>query len=371
MATLTSYFNDLISEIRPTQTQKKSLQEAHQRFRDRLLDDEFLKPNIVSVFLQGSYRRATAARPQGDEKLDVDIVVPTRFRREDFLDPENVMDIFIPFMNKYYKGKWEKKGRSIGIEMSNVKLDIVIASAPSEEASLTSDFLQGYTTLDDLPLSQDEYPDFLLALLGLKKGQPQWKSEPLYIPDREAKEWQRTHPLEQIRWTTEKNRATNGHYVNIVRLVKWWWRTQHPDLKYPKGYPLEHMVGECCPDNVATLAEGFTETLEELTRRYQFDVSAGTVPFLHDRGVPEHNVLKRLSPSEFGAFHGGVREASETARSALDTEETTESATLWRKLFGSKFPPPPSKSSTAATATAAGGFTSRSRPSRVGGGRFA
>ena len=177
-------------------------------------------------------------------------------------------------MDKHYKGKWEKKGRSIGIEMSNVKMDVVIASAPSEEESYASDFLQGYSTLDDLPLAQDEYSDSLLEFLGIKEGGPQWKSGPLYIPDREAKVWQRTHPLEQIRWTTEKNKATDGHYVNIVRLVKWWWRTQHPDLKYPKGYPLEHMIGECCPDGVTTLAQGFTETLEELTQRYEPDVLA-------------------------------------------------------------------------------------------------
>lgn len=371
MATLTSYFNDLISEIRPTQAQRKSLQDAHQRFRERLLSDEDLKSMIVSVFLQGSYRRATAIRPQGDDKLDVDMVVVTRLKHEDFPNPEDAMDVFVPFMEKHYKGKWEKKGRSIGIEMSNVKLDVVISSAPSEENSYASDFLQGHLTLDDLLTEQEEHSEFLSALLGLGKGEPQWKSEPLFIPDREAKQWQRTHPLEQIRWTTEKNRTTDGHYVNIVRLVKWWWRTQYPDLKYPKGYPLEHMVGECCPDSVTTLAEGFTETLEELTRRYQVNVLTGTVPSLSDRGVPEHNVLKRLSPGEFAAFHGRVQEAGQTARTALGAEDTNESATMWRKLFWSKFPTPPSKSSTTAASVAVGGYTARTRPSRVGGGRFA
>ena len=371
MATLTSYFNDLIIKIRPTEAQRKNLQDAHQRFRERLLADEHLKSMIVSVFLQGSYRRATAIRPQGDDKLDVDMVVVTRLRHADFPNPEDAMDLFVPFMDKHYRGKWEKKGRSIGIEMSNVKLDVVIASAPSEEESYASDFLQGYSTLDDLSSSQDGYSESLLEFLGLKEGGPQWKSEPLYIPDREAKVWQRTHPLEQIRWTTEKNKATDGHYVNIVRLVKWWWRTQHPDLKYPKGYPLEHMIGECCPDSVTTLAQGFTETLEELTQRYQAYVAAGVVPVLSDRGVPEHNVLKRLTPDEFAAFHGRVREAGKTARSALETEDPNDSATTWRKLFGSKFPEPPSKSSSTGASVVAGGYTSRSRPSQVGGGRFA
>ena len=99
-------------------------------------------------------------------------------------------------------------------------------------------------------------------------GEPKWKNEPLYIPDRDTHQWQRTHPLEQNRWTTNKNRRTNGHYVNIVRLVKWWWTTAHPELEYPKSYPLEHLVGDCCPDDVGSLAQGFTLVLEEMVSRY-------------------------------------------------------------------------------------------------------
>ena len=30
-----------------------------------------------------------------------------------------------------------------------------------------------------------------------------WKDEPLLIPDREADAWDKTHPLEQIRWTMQ------------------------------------------------------------------------------------------------------------------------------------------------------------------------
>ena len=55
---LNSYFTDLLSNIRPTEAQTKELQEAHTRLRKRLLEDEFLGPMIVSVFLQGSYRRS-------------------------------------------------------------------------------------------------------------------------------------------------------------------------------------------------------------------------------------------------------------------------------------------------------------------------
>ena len=61
---LNSYFTDFLSEIRPTEAQTKSLIDAHTRLRKRLLSDDKLGPKIVSVFLQGSYRRSTSIRPR-------------------------------------------------------------------------------------------------------------------------------------------------------------------------------------------------------------------------------------------------------------------------------------------------------------------
>ena len=370
---LNSYFTDFLSEIRPTEAQTKSLQEAHTRLRKRLLADEKLGPKIVSVFLQGSYRRSTSTRPQGDDKLDVDLVAVTRFRREDYPVADDIMDEFVPFLRKHYKGEWKRKGRSIGIELSKIKLDLVIATAPSEEESLASDFIQGYFTPDDWFSSSESLISHQAGFFDAHDDEPQWKLEPLYIPDRDTHQWQRTHPLEQYRWTTNKNRRTNGHYVNIVRLVKWWWRTAHPDNEYPKSYPLEHLVGDSCPDDTGSFAKGFTLALEEMVFSYSSYASAGLVPFVPDRGVPEHSVLKRLTPEEFSEFIDCVREASTIAREALDSDDVSESAKLWRSLFGSKFPSPPSNSSsaTAAGAASTGAFTPRTRKTRVGGGRFA
>jgi len=368
-----TYFTDFLSEIRPTQAQTKSLQEAHKRLRERLVGDDYLGPRIISVFLQGSYRRSTAIRPQGDDKLDVDLVVVTRFRREDYPIADDVMEEFTTFLNKHYKGKWKRKGRSLGIELSNLKLDIVIAADPSEEEIWETDFAKGYFTPDDLSNMTAPLSDSLLEFLKTNNGEPAWKLEPLYIPDRDSHQWQRTHPLEQYRWTTNKNKRTNGHYVNIVKLVKWWWRTAHPDQEYPKSYPLEHLVGDCCPDGIESLAVGFTTVLEEMVSRFSADAEAGIVPFVPDRGVPEHDVLKRLSSDDFCQFIQKVKDASVIAREALESDDEADSAARWRELFGDRFPaPPPGSSSTTATAeTKKGAFTPRTEPTRIGGGRFA
>ena len=96
---LNSYFTDFLSKIRPTEAQTTESKEAHTRLRERLLADEYLGPMIVSVFLQGSYRRATSIRPQGDDKLDVDLVAVTRFRRQDYPVADDVMNEFTTFLS--------------------------------------------------------------------------------------------------------------------------------------------------------------------------------------------------------------------------------------------------------------------------------
>ena len=368
---LNSYFADLLESIRQTAAQKQAIQQAHMTLQAKLLNDDSLKPLIVSIFLQGSYRRSTATRPQGNEKSDVDVVVVTRLQRRNYPIPDKAMDVFAPFLNRHYQGQWKKKGRSIGIELSNLKLDLVITSDPSEEAmfasspetALSSPLVQSYHTPDDMP----SQTDMRLALSDFIGRTGQWQQQPLYIPDREARQWQRTHPLEQIRWTFEKNALCNGHYVNIVKLIKWWWKTQHPQFKRPKGYPLEHMIGDCCPNGIMIIAAGLTETLEEISRRYQPDVATGRVPCLSDRGVPEHNVLKRLSFQEFFAFYAKIQESAGIARAALNATNLAESASYWQKLFGDRFPSPP----TGATPDPSPGFTPRQAPTQIGGGRFA
>ena len=340
---LNEQLKELVSEISPTDSQQSALRDAHIRLRERLMADDALKPLIVETFLQGSYRRNTSKRPQADDKSDVDVVVVTRVDRHKFT-PEQAMNLLIPFLNRHYAGKWKKKGRSIGIEMAHVKLDVVLTSAPSEteEKTLLSELAQEYT-------------------YGYSwEGSQEWKSGPLWIPDREARIWQRTHPREQISWTQEKNRRTNGHYTSVVRLVKWWWQSQHPEQEHPRSYPLEHIIGDCCPDGVTSLAQGFTETLEELDRRYQIFANSGQVPFSPDRGVPEQNVLKRITAQDFGQFHRKTQNVAKVARQAMNSTNPGESAQLWKQIFGNRYPVRATQRS----------FTRREQPSQLQGGRF-
>lgn len=340
---LDAQLRELVGEISPTDTQQNNLRDAHIRLRERLMADADLKPWLVGTFLQGSYRRHTGIRPQGDDKPDVDIVVVTRLNRYDYT-PEQALNVLRPFLNRYYGGKWKKQGRSIGIEMSKIKLDVVLTSAPSEvDELLLLDFMRWDDAAGGFPDTGDA-----------------WKDAPLWIPDREARAWQRTYPLEQIRWTHEKNRRTNGHYIHVVKLVKWWWQAQRPEQKHPRSYPLEHIVGDCCPNGVTTLAQAFTATMTEIARRYGGYAAVNGIPVSSDRGVPEQNVLARLKPQDVEQFGRKAADAAGMARTAISSSSETESANLWRQIFGSRYPVHRSQQ----------GFSPRSQPSRIKGGRF-
>jgi hypothetical protein len=381
---LPSYFNDFLAAIRPQDNHVEDYKTGHKTLRQRLKDYSDLSPIIVITFLQGSYRRATAIRPQGKKRADVDIIVVTRLNEDEYT-PQAAMNLFVPFLEKYYKGKYEVQGRSFGIELSYVDLDLVITSAPSESEvgilqadSVSSDDTPETSEADDdwrlneKWLSTEARAVFSFSTqqyrLDAARKEAEWKLSPLRIPDRDTEQWQDTHPLEQIQWTWDKNRRCNKHYVNVVKALKWWRRENHPTPKYPKGYPVEHLIGECCPDDITSVAEGITKTLEKIAQDYQWYASLKTTPDLRDRGVPSHNVFKRVSGEDFAEFHGQVCEAAKMARQALDEPDLRKSVESWQQLFGKKFPDAPPQGN---NGSANGGFTPRQRLSVITEGRFA
>lgn len=365
---MTTYFRDFLKEIRLTDNQVKELKAAHSTLRSRLKNDEALASIIETTFLQGSYRRSTAVRPKNGTRSDVDIIVVTKLDRDE-VTAEEALNVFEPFLKKYYDGKYQKQGRSWGIEMTHVSLDVVPTSAPSiseqglleNEAVLSDDDVEEMFEKADYikksyqsrNLWYSDYQEFFNA-----DNNADWKSEPLYIPDREADSWEMTHPLEQISWTQQKNAKCNGHYVNVVKCLKWWRKEKFPEVKHPKSYPLEHFLGDCCPDGIESVAEGITLTLERIVDGHQ------EKPFLADRGVPEHDVFARLSVEAYDDFYESVCTAATIARNAYDASTIEESSKFWRELFGDKFPSPPAKSNEI--------FTKREgASSEISGGRFA
>lgn len=328
-------FNDLLARIRPPQDLLDECVKAHTELRDVLMSDPELKETVVTAFLQGSYRRSTLIRPLKGSKVDVDVVFVTNLQPR-VLSPAQVQEIFCRVLDKYpqYCGNYHRQGRSIGLSHGRVNLDLVVTAAPSEalRALVLSDSI-GST------FSVEGYPQWALGRELQPAGQG-WKHEPLLIPDRDANRWEQTDPIAQIVWTHDKNRRTGGHFVNVVKAVKWWW-AQHSSGKQglPKGYLVERLVGLHCPDGIASVAEGFTVALERIRDAYDVDARKGQTPFVPDVGIPANNVFRRVRPEAFREFHTAVGQCAERARSAYDDPNADSSALAWTSIFGTLFPP--------------------------------
>jgi Second Messenger Oligonucleotide or Dinucleotide Synthetase domain len=348
---LPSCFRDFLKDIRLSDNQVENCITGHETLRSRLKSYEDLKGKIVNTFLQGSYRRSTAVRPANGARADVDVVVVTNLNESDYPKPDDAINLFVPFLDKYYEGKYKIQNRSIGISLSYVDLDLVITSAPSEvdKIVLSSESVNETGQLELTPdwrlvphwvrmenrgsLSGFDIQKRLLEA----KAAAEWKSAPLRIPDRERKCWENTHPLAQLIWTRDKNGRCNSHYINVVKALRWWKRINLDLPKYPKGYPLEHLIGLHCPDNIKTVAEGIVRSLENIVSAYHHEFSNRTVPYIVDHGV-EHNVFGRVTAEDFAGFYECIVEAASIARSAYDADTPVKSSELWRKLFGNKFP---------------------------------
>lgn len=340
MSALPSLFRQFLSNIRPTDSQRQDYKKGHETLRGRLRDDEDLSPIYVSDFLQGSYQRWTAVKPLGDEKSDVDIVFVTNIDK-DKVGPTEAMEECEPFLDKWYEGQWKRKGRSFGIELSYVEMDLVLTASPSEAAKAAM-HLQSVQEISEsredwLARFKAEWDEMEQEMLH-ETAEGDWKTDSLDIPDREARKWERTDPLTVTEWTTRKNARCNGHYVNVVKALKWWRLINNHEPERPKSYPLEHIVGDCCPDGVSSVAEGIVLTLDAILDSYGSHYRKGEVPSSPDRGIPENDVLHRLTFEQFSQFYEYVDDAAPIAARALALEDPVESADLWKSLFGDEFP---------------------------------
>lgn len=343
MTTATTAFEDFLRNIRLPDDLANQCRDEHLRLRGLLLADTDLRDIIVSTFLQGSYRRDTGTKPNGeDPHADVDVVVVSTLD-PNIYTPDRVVARFTPFLDRNYPGQWERQDRAIKITPTgkDVTLDLVVTAAPSKIQQEFFESVDPAFKSARIGGPEPKAMTFREAFDRIAKSArlDEWQREPLLIPSRDLGRWERTHPLEQIRWTQEKNDHTGGRYINVVRTMK-WWRKENPGGKYPKSYPLEHLVGDTCPDGIGSVAEGVTRALEQIRDTYRVYVQTGQKPELPDRGVPEHDVFKKVTPEQFATFWRLVDAAATTARAALDAETNAESVHRWHELFGDEFPEP-------------------------------
>jgi len=142
--------------------------------------------------------------------------------------------------------------------------------------------------------------------------------------------------------------ASGGYFVPLVKMFKWWRKQAYSSPEYPKGYTLERIAGETFDSKARDQAAGFVGLLRGIVAKFGAHAQLGLVPNLSDPGVPTHNVLHRVTASDFKTFIDRVKAALQVAEAALASTDKAESVERWKSLFGAKFPSAPSIAKAAA-----------------------
>jgi len=286
---LASDFSAFLSSIQPGEDDVTAAKSAHEKVREELRTDEDSKEAHKDTFLSGSYARRTAINEIND--VDVICVLDLDYR---ITEPEVCLAWIQGILSRYYK-ETKRQGRSVGANAAKgVWLDIVPATLVSTDDG------------------------------------------PLWIPDREAREWVQTHPKGQIAASLNKNKSTNGYYVQVAKLLKFWRDRLGTDPCNPKSYILEALIHGTI-GSPSSHAQSIVNVLEGINQNYGAYRNLDTVPTISDPGYTSVNVAKRWPSSEFKAFLTNVKSAAAVARSAYDSKDEATSRKLWRQIFGSTF----------------------------------
>ncbi len=299
---LPSYFAKYLREIQPSRASRERASQLHTTLRTRLdsTGDETFDEWFSNSFLYGSYIRNTAIHPI----KDVDVCLSLDLVTEDYT-PETVIRRLKKVLEDLgYEDKTAYQHRSIRIDMSG-------------------------TTMDAVPVVPIEGED-----------------KALHIPDRKLKEWVLTHPKAHMEAATRINKECGGRYIPLVKIVKAWYRYQAKEKREierpkPKGFTLEVLVANHQDPDAPTYAEAFVNFLQNLINACGTSLKLGIFPQVPDPGLPGECLKVTFEPDEAKLFAEIVEESLALAKKAIAAETYGESATLWRKVFGNRFPDAP------------------------------
>ena len=287
-------FDTFFSNIEPSNSTVQYISSIQNNLREYLKNHSTYSEIHQDTFLSGSYAKHTSIRPsKSDKKRDVDIIVVTVHSSSDDSSKvlEELRDALIH--SKTYETATIQH-HSVGIDLSQVSVDVV-------------------------PVIEDTNDDQLY-----------------YVGDSEVGGWIKTDPKGHKSWSTKINQDNNNAYKPLVKIFKWWRRTNCPDdVKYPKGITLEKLIADNLGDSSASTESFLIETMENIVAAYKETYAdAGIVPWLEDPSekIQGNDLLVGYTAADFSAF---IYKLDEHLK--LLNDEGTENET-WRKILGTEFP---------------------------------
>ena len=289
-----SDFDKFLSNIEPSSRTISYISSVQNTLRDYLKHHKVYSDVYVESFLSGSYAKHTSIRPaKNDKKRDVDIIVVTNHCLSD--DSSSVLSELLDVLQESSTySSAELQHHSIGIELSQVSIDVV-------------------------PVIQDEEDDALY-----------------YVCDSETGEWNKTDPKGHKIWSTQVNQDNHCEYKPLVKIIKWWRRINCPaDVRYPKGITLEKLIADNIGDSDRSTEDLVISTMQNIISAYKEEYAdKGIAPYLADPSekITENDLLSGYSADDFSQFISKLSEHADL----LNSEGTGND--VWKKILGKEFP---------------------------------
>lgn len=290
----------LRDRINLNKTRLKRIKSAHWSVRQCLADDVDIAEMLVDTKLQGSYAIGTATRSSnGERPYDVDVVLG--------LNLEDDWGNLPSGTSVLYEVRDALEAVPIYAEKTEVRECCV-------RVAYSSDGLDFH--LDVVPVHVPE---------GLR--------EPLLIP----RDWRETNPLGYIDWFEYVNRHGSGHLRRVVRLLK-YWRDLH-QLGNPNSMVLTTLAGLFLPGSALSEDDALVHVLNEIGT-WADGHSDWTAPSVENPSLPDEDLARDWSYSDFCLFRDHLLVATEDAKKARDTNDEEEAIDLWNgpNLFDGEFP---------------------------------
>ncbi|MBO6655890.1 MAG: nucleotidyltransferase [Pseudomonadales bacterium] len=290
MISVAEAFQKFKSKLELTKTESQDAQKRHTDVRSCLKEAFDVERDILT----GSYSRHTKTKPLKDIDAFFILGEDEQWRRDQ--PPIDVLDAF---------------ERCLRDEYDDVE--------PNRRC-ITVEFAKAYQTEEEggQILSVDAVPAFVT-------------SRGYEIPDRVLGQWVETDPEVHADQATKKNKALDGDWKPLVKMIKKWNQTAGKPIK--PSFLIEVMAQDLIdppfstyPDEIINFFSAAQESIYE-----EWPDPAGLGPPVSDQMTAE----KKSQACE------ALRDAERIAVRAQRAEETgkvSDALSLWRQLFGNYFP---------------------------------
>ena len=298
---LPGHFERFLANISVDQSKLNRIVSAHTALCRALRHDEYVRPALREVFLQGSYVHGTTSRPLGDRAdFDVDVccsldlaAVPTGTE-----EPKRLVRWLARRLKRVeaYRGKVSTRPRCVRIDFP------------------------GAFHMDVVPLIEDT------------RG----FNGKMYVPNRTANDWEATNPKGLEEWYRQQNARTNGRFVRVAKMLKHWRNQALSKSARPPSVGLEVMIAEAWPlFPQSSDAGAVAGVLRQLDQKLRYSSS---VPSVMNPSLNGENLLRDLAPGHLDTLSAEVAEVARMADEAHRERNETRSISLWQRLFRTRFP---------------------------------